>query len=422
LLFYSTFNHNNFMKKMLKKFQIIGLLFAILTLVGSCAKDEPKPLPVAEFSFSQSGSIVPVNVSFTNASTNAKTYSWDFGNGQSSTQANPSTTYGTAGTYTITLTATGDGGTHSVSKTISVSKPAAPVADFTFSPSSIIAGGTVAFVNRSTNAKSFSWNFVTTASTLENPSITFANPGTFNITLTVAGDGGQSSVTKTLVVSAPAVAGFLTEPRAPGTGAIVSNRTNVKFSYNQTGAVSWLYDFGDGTTSTERDPVHQFKKAGEITVTLTVRGAGGDVKTATDKFLVGAQVLLAADRPNDDISQQWLITSAGRNIISVKYAMPFDTNVGGLSYLYPNYNNLTNANQKFDIRAITPTVGLIVANINRFLTLDGGGGINNGAGGLYWSPNIDANNTQQQFSFTHIGNGYYYIQHVRSGLWLTAQY
>jgi len=43
-------------------------------------------------------------------------------------------------------------------------------------------------------------------------------------------------------------------------------------------AVSWLWDFGDGTTSAERNPVHQFPKAGHYVITLTVKGPAGEAR------------------------------------------------------------------------------------------------------------------------------------------------
>jgi PKD repeat protein len=59
------------------------------------------PSPVAAFNYNVNGA----TVSFNNASQNATTYSWDFGDGQTSTSVNPTHTYQTNGSYTITLTA-----------------------------------------------------------------------------------------------------------------------------------------------------------------------------------------------------------------------------------------------------------------------------------------------------------------------------
>ena len=62
----------------------------------------------------------PANVSFTNFSTNASTYVWDFGDNQSSTQENPQHLYVASGVYTVKLTAKGAGGSTSTTKTVNI--------------------------------------------------------------------------------------------------------------------------------------------------------------------------------------------------------------------------------------------------------------------------------------------------------------
>ncbi len=68
------------------------------------------PAPVANFTFTPTTGTAPLLVTFANTSTNATSFAWDFGNGQTSTAASPTTTYATAGTYNIRLTATGANG------------------------------------------------------------------------------------------------------------------------------------------------------------------------------------------------------------------------------------------------------------------------------------------------------------------------
>lgn len=93
----------------------------MLVFTASCKKKEaPAPAPVADFTFSGDGAMVPADVTFTNASVNATEYLWDFGDGTTSTEKDPSRTFGVGGSFTITLTAKGAGGTHSVTKTLSM--------------------------------------------------------------------------------------------------------------------------------------------------------------------------------------------------------------------------------------------------------------------------------------------------------------
>jgi PKD repeat protein len=48
---------------------------------------------------------------------------------------------------------------------------------------------------------------------------------------------------------------------------------------------SWLWDFGDGTTSTEKNPVHTYSKAGTYTVNLTVKNSGGEDYTMKESYI-----------------------------------------------------------------------------------------------------------------------------------------
>ncbi len=85
--------------------------------------------PVANFTASPTTGVVPLTVNFSNQSSDASTYSWDFGDGQGSSAANPLHVYNNAGTYTVALTAIGPGGTNRLTRNgyISVDKANATV-------------------------------------------------------------------------------------------------------------------------------------------------------------------------------------------------------------------------------------------------------------------------------------------------------
>ncbi|HOW31937.1 MAG TPA: PKD domain-containing protein [Bacteroidales bacterium] len=86
------------------------LILAVIVIIPGCTKYElgnPSASTVAEFSYSATNSAkAPCEVAFTNESLNAAGYYWDFGNGQTSTEANPVIQYDTPGLYTVTLTCT----------------------------------------------------------------------------------------------------------------------------------------------------------------------------------------------------------------------------------------------------------------------------------------------------------------------------
>ncbi|MGK7390082.1 MAG: PKD domain-containing protein [Candidatus Cyclobacteriaceae bacterium M2_1C_046] len=82
-------------------------LVALFTLASCGGEDEPAPAPDASFTYVADAR----EVTFTNTSTDATSYSWDFGDGNTSTEENPVHVYDSYGTYTVVLTATGPGGT-----------------------------------------------------------------------------------------------------------------------------------------------------------------------------------------------------------------------------------------------------------------------------------------------------------------------
>lgn len=85
----------------------------------------PAPKPVAGYT----GAVDGLRIDFTNTSTNALSYNWDFGDGSSSTQANPSHTYAAAGAYTVVLTATNDAGSSTYSQEFTVTSGSITEAD-----------------------------------------------------------------------------------------------------------------------------------------------------------------------------------------------------------------------------------------------------------------------------------------------------
>jgi PKD repeat protein len=95
---------------------ITGLFF--LVACGPDDKDDPKT--DANFSISGYETPLPATITFINTSTNATTYSWDFGDGTTSTMSNPTHTYTLAGTYILRLKATGPNGADSVCKLVSL--------------------------------------------------------------------------------------------------------------------------------------------------------------------------------------------------------------------------------------------------------------------------------------------------------------
>ena len=160
----------------------------------------PVAAPVAAFNASTLSGPAPLATTFSSTSTGSiSSTSWNFGDGTTGTGASVSKTYNTAGSYTVTLTVTGSGGTNSTTRTVTVSSPVVgTTADFASTRQAGPAPLSVGFADGSTGSiSSYTWDFGDgSGSTLKNPSHTYASPGVYSVTLTVAGSGGTKSVTK----------------------------------------------------------------------------------------------------------------------------------------------------------------------------------------------------------------------------------
>jgi PKD repeat protein len=163
---------------------------------------EPDPATVAVFVGAPTSGFVPLNVNFSDLSSNGPTsWSWSFGDGASSTAQNPSHTYNAAGVYTVSLTATNSGGSDTLTRSgyipVAPDPGSPPVADFDGLPPSGTAPRTVDFTDLSSNGPtSWSWDFGDgTGSSAQNPSHTYTDPGVYNVSLTVSNAAGGDTQT-----------------------------------------------------------------------------------------------------------------------------------------------------------------------------------------------------------------------------------
>jgi PKD repeat protein len=217
--------------------------------------------PVAGFSSNAIG----FALSFTNTSTGAYTsYAWDFGDGNSSTDMNPSHTYAGPGTYQVCLIAGNQCGSDTICQTLNIT--CAPAnASWSYLSSTLTASFTDMTAG---NPTAWAWDFGDgNTSTVQNPTHTYAAGGTYNVCLTTTDSCGSDSTCLPVVVCQLPVAAFThTFPGLPG---------DVDFTDASTGGTSWLWDFGDGGTSTVQNPTHTYAFAGTYTVCLTTTDACG---------------------------------------------------------------------------------------------------------------------------------------------------
>ena len=156
--------------------------------------------PIAAFEADTTDITVDSTVNFEDKSTGSPTsWSWDFGDGATSTEENPSHTYSSEGTYKVELTVSNEYGEDTETKTDYITVGSAPTANFSADQTNIQPESSVKFTDESTGSPtSWSWDFGDGAtSTEENPSHTYSLEGTYNVELTVSNDYGEDTETKT---------------------------------------------------------------------------------------------------------------------------------------------------------------------------------------------------------------------------------
>lgn len=215
---------------------------------------------------------------FTNMSfgTPPLSYAWDFGDGLgSSTDTNPTYMYASDGDYTVTLTATNAYGASSISHVFTVQH--SPQAGFVHN-GPIELGQTAVFTNASTGGEplSYAWDFGDGVgiSTTANPTYTYTADGDYQVTLTVTNRYGTSIASVPFQVRYPPQAAFSHD------GPVLLGES-VHFTNQSLGGqpLSYTWDFGDGGTSADINPSHQYGQHGLYTVTLTVDNQYGMATT-----------------------------------------------------------------------------------------------------------------------------------------------
>ncbi len=215
---------------------------------------------------------------------NITAYSWDFGDGHTSAEQNPTHTYTAPGTYNVclTITAHDPACTETYCHHIVVHHPPAAVCHTAFAAHQTDpAQPTIVFTDQSTSdgtIGSWAWDFGDgSTSTQQNPTHTYAAPGTYQVCLfTTDADGVCTNhVCHQVVVHHPpaAVCHAAFVVHQSGTAQQTIDFTDHSTSDGTIG--SWAWDFGDGHTSTEQNPAHTYAEPGTYQVCLVTTDADG---------------------------------------------------------------------------------------------------------------------------------------------------
>ena len=249
-----------------------------ITDTANCVAEVTKPSFIkaggqkAGFSISDSvASCPPIRINFNNQSNNAISYAWNFGNGNTSTLLNPVQTYNTPGNFRARLIITGNGGcTDTLIRNINIG---GPTGTFTYGPLIGCPPLKVDFTSTRQNVKSFIWDFSdgqTEFSVDSTISHLYLNPGLYRPRVIL-----EDGLDCRLAISGNQII------RVVGVRSLIKPLKQYQFcdtatiAFTDSSLVSsnirlWRWDFGDGTTSDQQNPVHTFTRPGRYTVSLYV--------------------------------------------------------------------------------------------------------------------------------------------------------
>ena len=305
------------------------------------------PVPFSSFSLADTAQCESTLNTFINNSLGGNSYTWYFGDGDSSASVSPTHSYSAAGVYTIQLIVFNSKNcSDTSSQTITVHPN--PVAQFVFD--SVCFGQATSFIDSSLfGPVNWKWSFGDgDSSSLQNPLHVYSNHGQFNTRLLVHNQFGCSdSLTKTVAV-------FET-PNAHFSYSTSCAKSPIFFTDSSSGnPVKWFWDFDDGNTDTSQNPSHTFAVGGIYNVSLIAQNASG----CSDTLVAPVSV--------QTIPQ----TSFAANNVCLGYATSFTntsvTNLPVASYFWDfgngNFSNLANPNFQY-LASGSYFVSLTVTNI-----------------------------------------------------------
>jgi len=173
-------------------------------------------------------------------------------------------------------------------KNLTTSTNLPPIAAFTADVTNGITPFAVRFTDTSTGSPaSWAWNFGDgTTSPSQNPVHTYTSTGCYTVHLTATNTGGSNTTIKDgyiTVTAPPTTTPRVTFRASPGSGKVP---LTVRFHDTSTQSpTAWLWDFGDGNTSTSQNPTYTYLQPGNYTVTLAAKNEYGSSRLALDTLI-----------------------------------------------------------------------------------------------------------------------------------------
>ena len=258
----------------------------------------------------QDSCLVPASATFTNLSSGAVSYSWDLGNSTTSSLVNPTVTYNLFGSYTITLISSSiyscaDTSAHQVT----INQP--PVASFTVNNPIGCSPFTEFFTNASQNGVSYLWHFGDGSQISQaDPSHQYVSPGIYNVTLITTGLGGCKdafSISNGVTVLQSPNANFNYElENSVVNPSGIYQFTNLSTTLVGDSILKYEWNFGDDSTSTLKNPLHEFGQGVKSCVRLIATNSYNCPDTSIQCFdveLTGTLYVPNSLAPHDGCSE-----------------------------------------------------------------------------------------------------------------------
>ncbi|GAA3522168.1 hypothetical protein GCM10022393_40880 [Aquimarina addita] len=251
-------------------------------------------VPSASFTATPETGTAPLEVSFdASASSDPNgdsiTYSWDFGNGETSTTVDPLITFTEIGTYLVTLTVSdGENTSSEVTKEITVEDGnIAPIADFTATPTTGIAPVIVSFdaaasSDENGDTLSYTWDFgdgeTGSGETVDHE---YTAIGEYSVVLTVSDGSKEGTKTSTITVTDGSPVAAFTASTESGIAPLEVTFDASESADPAGGDLTYSWDLGNGETATAVTASATYTTVGTKTVVLTVTNASGDTDSVS---------------------------------------------------------------------------------------------------------------------------------------------
>ena len=273
-----------------------------------------KTSPIVNFSTSSvcANQIATFNDLSSSPSGSITSYSWDFGDTQTSGSMNITHLYNSAGTYTVThVVANTNGCTDTIKQPIDIYF--LPQAQFYLNPACV--GNATQFTDStktlSGTVQNWLWNFGDgQTSTFQNPSHGFGSPISYTVSLIVTSSYGcKDTIQKTVTVVPGPQANFSINPN-PVEALEVANFTDLSTGPNS--LVNWYWAFGDSTASNSQNTTHVFNNQGDYSVLLVVKDLNGCIDSARqDIAIILLPDIPTAFTPNGDGQNDLFLVRGG---------------------------------------------------------------------------------------------------------------